>query len=91
MARKKIENVDVTDDVIESVIEDNRNTEIKATTSKYKTESCKILAYNSKTKELDISFKNYGIRLNGVDNVDGDNVVVKYKGEIGKPNFEYKL
>ena len=60
-------------------------------TEKYKTEKCKVLTYNEKTKELDIDFKGYGIRLNNVDNIKSDIISIKYRGEIGKPNFSCKL
>ena len=38
-----------------------KNIENTKTTLKYKTAKCKVLAYNSYTKELDIEFKGYGI------------------------------
>ena len=62
-------------------------TEIK----KHKTIKCKVLSYNKKTKELDIDFKGYGIRLNNVRNINSDYVDIKYIGEIGKPNFSCEL
>ena len=40
---------------------------------------------------MDIDFKGYGIRFNNVDDVNSDFVSVKYRGEIGKPNFSCKL
>lgn len=56
-----------------------------------KTEKCKVLSYDFKTKELDIDFKGYGIRIKNVDKVDSDFVIVKYDGEIGNKNFHYEL
>lgn len=91
MARKKDENIVVEENVIESADVDNNITEFKDTTNKYKTELCRILAYNSITKELDVDFKNYGVRIQNVSNVKDDYVTVKYKGDIGKPNFICKL
>lgn len=71
-------------------IEDNITTST-STTERYKTEKCKVLDYNEKTKELDIDFKGYGIRLYNVGIIKSDIVSIKYRGEIGKPNFSYKL
>lgn len=81
---ENIENVELTDaaEIIEDTV---------TATKKYKTEKCKVLLYNEKTKELDINFKGYGIRLNNVDKIDSDFVLLKYHGEIGKPNFSFKL
>ena len=85
MARKTSENIVVTENV-EEIETTTRNVN-----EKYKTEKCKVLSYNKKTKELDIDFKGYGIRFNNVDDVNSDFVSVKYRGEIGKPNFSCKL
>ena len=85
MARKVNENIVVTENVEEI------ETTTKIATEKYKTEKCKVLSYNKKTKELDIDFKGYGIRFNNVDEVNSDSVSVKYRGEIGKPNFSCRL
>ena len=85
MARKVNENIVVTENVEEI------ETTTKIETEKYKTEKCKVLSYNKKTKELDIDFKGYGIRLNNVRNINSDYVDIKYIGEIGKPNFSYRL
>lgn len=63
----------------------------KTASTRYKTEKCKVLAYDKHTKELDVDFKGYGIRIKNVDKVDSDFVSVKYYGEIGTPNFTYKL
>ena len=57
----------------------------------YKEKECKVINYNKITSSLDISFDGYGVRFNDVKDFVGDTVIVKYKGEIGKPNFEYKL
>ena len=85
MARKVNENIVVTENVEES------ETTTKIETEKYKTEKCKVLSYNKKTKELDIDFKGYGIRLNNVNDINTNSVSVKYHGEIGKPNFSCRL
>ena len=57
----------------------------------YKEKECKVIGYNKITKILDISFNGYGIRLNNINNFKGDTVIVKYEGEIGKPNFSCRL
>ena len=85
MARKVNENIVVTENVEEI------ETTTKIATEKYKTEKCKVLSYNKKTKELDIDFKGYGIRLNNVRNINSDYVDIKYIGEIGKSNFSCRL
>ena len=85
MARKVNENIVVTENVEEI------ETTTKIETEKYKTEKCKVLSYNKKTKELDIDFKGYGIRLNNIRNINSDYVDIKYIGEIGKSNFSCRL
>lgn len=56
-------------------------------TEKYKTYKCKVLHYDKKTKILDLDFKGYGIRLSGINNANSDFYLLKYRGEIGKPDF----
>ena len=85
MARKVNENIVVTENVEEI------ETTTKIATEKYKTEKCKVLSYNTRTKELDIDFKGYGIRLNNAEVINSDYVDIKYIGEIGKPNFSCEL
>ena len=85
MARKVNENIVVTENVEEI------ETTTKIETEKYKTEKCKVLSYNTRTKELDIDFKGYGIRLNNAEVINSDYVDIKYIGEIGKPNFSCEL
>ena len=85
MARKTSENIAVTENAEEI------ETTTKTVTEKYKTEKCKVLSYNNKTKELDIDFKGYGIRLNNVDEINSDSISIKYHGEIGKSNFSCRL
>ena len=85
MARKTSENIVVTENVEEI------ETTTKIATEKYKTEKCKVLSYNKKTKELDIDFKGYGIRLNNAEIINSDYVDIKYIGEIGKSNFSCRL
>ena len=58
---------------------------------KFKTEKCKVLFYNKDTKELDVDFSGYGIRLYNVSKNIEDFVNVRYRGEIGSPNFEYRI
>ena len=83
--------------ISESSMEEPRPTVKKSTAEKhrretYKTEICKVLLYNKSTKELDINFKGYGIRVFHVqDTPASDYVTIKYRGEIGKPNFTYEL
>lgn len=58
---------------------------------KFKTIKCKVLSYNKVTKELDIDFSGYGIRLRNVSKNVEDFVNIRYRGEIGTSNFEYRL
>lgn len=85
MARKKNEAM-----VAENISSETSGN-IKTSVIKYKTEKCKVLSYNEKTKELDIEFQGYGIRLNDIDSINEDSVLIKYRGEIGEPDFSYKL
>ena len=49
-------------------IKGDLNLEISLTKNKkYKTEKCRILSYNKATKELDIDFHGYGIRIKNAD------------------------
>ncbi len=82
---KELTNIETIENVEENI------TVKKSVSKRYKTERCKVLSYNEKTKELDISFKGYGIRLNNIDNIEADFVTIKYYGEIGKPNFSCEL
>ena len=59
--------------------------------NEYKTKLCKVISYNEKNKTLDIKFDKYGMRIKNVKEFTGSVVELKYKGYIGKPNFEYKL
>lgn len=83
MARKKNENIECMENV-----QDNIGT---ATDRKYKTEKCRILYYNKETKELDIDFHGYGVRIKNADDTDSGFVQIQYAGEIGKPNFSLKI
>lgn len=58
----------------------------------YKDKYCKVINYNKTNKTLDVKFDTYGIRIENVDDYNGkEYVTIKYKSEIGKPDFEYKL
>ena len=52
---------------------------------------CKVIRYDKRNKILDVMFDRYGIRIKDVKVFKSDCVTVKYKGEIGKPNFEIFL
>ena len=58
---------------------------------KYKKVMCRIIHYSENKKLLDVNFKGYGIRIKNAENIKGDTVIVKYKGEIGHKNFKYML
>lgn len=58
----------------------------------FKTKKCDVIVYNKHTKTLDVKFDKYGIRIKNVNDFNDDATIeIKYKGEIGKPNFKYKL
>lgn len=57
----------------------------------FKEKECKVISYNKILGTLDIKFDEYGIRIKDVKDFSGNTVIVKYKGEIGKSNFEYKI
>lgn len=59
----------------------------------FKGKECEIINYDNHTKSLDINFDGYGIRIRNVELSTNDNsmIKVKYKGEIGKPNFIVKV
>lgn len=63
----------------------------KKNKNEFKEKECKVIRYNKFAKTLDIKFDGYGIRFKDVKDFSGNTVIIKYKGEIGKPNFEYKL
>lgn len=64
---------------------------LKKEVDKFKTEKCKVLLYDKKTKDLDILFKGYGLRISNVEINDCEYINVKYCGVIGTPNFTCKL
>lgn len=63
----------------------------QSTKNDFKEKECPVISYNKYSKTLDIMFDNYGVRIKNIDNFVGNKVDIKYKGEIGKPNFEIKL
>lgn len=90
----------------ENIIDDNvilesntENTTPKTRKTKYQNTSksmfnqkeCEVIAYDGRLKVLDVRFGKYGIRIKDVENFTGNTAIVKYKGEIGSPNFEYQL
>lgn len=83
-------------EIMEEIVEKESTTTLpkKPKNNKFnssKTKECKVVSYNKKTLELIISFNGTNIKFTGVKNINGDTISVKYKGEIGKPNFECKL
>lgn len=57
----------------------------------FKEKLCPVLNYNKRLKILDIVFDGYGIRLKDVDDFCGETVMIKYKGTLGKQNFQIKI
>lgn len=85
----------LSDDILTEDINKEKNTKLRSRKSKdeFKEKECEIINYNKYTKTLDIRFNDYGIRLKDVNAFLNNNgiVTVKYKGEIGKPNFTVKV
>lgn len=75
-------------DIVESVTETIPK---KPKNREFKEKVCKVLLYNKQTKTLDVLFDSYGIRLKNVKDFTGNTVSIKFYGEIGQPNFKYKL
>lgn len=73
----------------------NHEKEFKTRSKKIKDEfhekECKVLRYDKYAKTLDIMFDNYGIRIKNMETFDGVYITIRYKGEIGKPNFKILL
>lgn len=86
-----IENKDMISETEQTSAENKTKPQTRETKSKYKEKKCTVISYNHIKKTLDIRFEQFGIRLNNVEDFSGDTVQVKYKGEIGKPDFECRL
>jgi len=71
-----------------AITEKSTKEDIKGT---FKIKDCKVISYNKETQNLDVKFNGYGIRIKNVKNFAGTIATIKYKGEIGKPNFECKV
>lgn len=56
--------------------------------SEYSSKKCIVFNYNQKTRSLDVKFDKYGIRIRNASPPTTDSVMVKYKGNIGCPDFE---
>ena len=58
----------------------------------WQTKKCKVLTYSKISKTLGILFDGYGVEIHGVTDYEGcSDIVVKYKGKIGTPDFEVRL
>lgn len=68
-----------------------RKTKYEKIEDEYKIKKCTVIHYSDKTKNLDIDFDGYGIRIKNIFNFHGDSVNIKYCGTIGKPNFKYSI
>lgn len=82
---------DVKEETHEEVIQEKLPKIQPRKKNEFKEKKCKVIAYNKRTETLDVRFDSYGIRIKNVKDFNGDIATIKYKGEIGKPNFEYKL
>ena len=59
--------------------------------NEFKEKECRVISYNKHSKTLDIMFDNYGIRLKNIETFTENTINIKYKGELGRPDFEIKL
>lgn len=57
----------------------------------FRTKNCRVIEYNPVTKNLDVDFDGFGVRISGVEKIEGTTVDVRYKGKIGSPDFICKL
>lgn len=82
-----------TDELINEELEHSATRKPKANMKKdgYKNKECKVIHYDKQKKTLDVLFDRYGLRIFNVEAFSGNTVIVKYKNEIGNPDFEYKL
>jgi len=92
----KDENIKLNDSEITTFSDESltsKKSKLISTNKNYKIMKCKVISYNKNSNILDILFNKYGIRIKDVKNFDNNlnTVNIQYKGEIGKPNFEYKL
>lgn len=89
-----IENKINADEILpETEKDENTKKKLKSNLRKdeFKTKECPVISYNKHSNTLDIIFDKYGIRMKNVKDFTGNIANVKYKGEIGKPNFEIAL
>ncbi len=79
--------------LIEAEKEEDSKKKLKSNLRKaeFKTKECSVISYNKQANTLDIMFDKYGIRIKNVKDFTGDVVNVKYKGELGKSDFEIEL
>ena len=74
------------------VIEDKPARKKKNNNKGWQTKKCKVLTYSKVSKTLGVLFDHYGVEIHNVTDFEGGSeVVVKYKGKIGKPDFEISL
>lgn len=78
---------------VEDFVKDTRINKVKNNykNNEFKSKMCDVIAYDEDKHTLDVRFERYGIRIKNIENFNGNTAEVKYKGEIGKPNFEYRL
>lgn len=68
-----------------------KNSKRQSTKNDFKVKECSVISYNKHSKTLDIMFDNYGIRLKNIETFTENTINIKYKGELGRPDFEIKL
>ena len=71
----------------------NLKTRTKKKKDDFKEKECSVINYNNSLKTLDINFDGYGIKIRDVKHFSypTTTVRVKYKSEIGQPDFSIKL
>lgn len=87
MEKEKVIEKTTTEKANEKIVEVK---EIKVPNTK--TENCKVLNYDKISKELDIEFKGFGIKLENINkDIVSEFVKVEYTSDIGKADFSFKL
>ena len=57
----------------------------------YREKLCKVISYDPVRKTMNVTFDSHNIQLKEVDSYNSDVVIVEYSGEIGTPDFTFRL
>lgn len=79
------------EDIIEEVAKKTSSRRKNKNENDIKKKECKVINFDKKNGYLDILFDDYGVRISDIKDFNDDIAIVKYTGEIGKPNFSCRL